>query len=67
MVDITGSCSQLKSRLTECEYETKQVVSNFRVVAGKLETINRSFYLEINEKIMYDIITMEVRIRNVTT
>jgi hypothetical protein len=65
MVDITGSCSRLISRLTVCEYRTKQVVSNFRVVGGKLETTNRSFYLEVNEKIMYDIITTEVRIRNV--
>jgi hypothetical protein len=66
MVEITGSCARLTSRLTECESEIKQIVTNFRVIAGKLETINRSFYLENDEKIMYDIITTEVRIRNVT-
>jgi hypothetical protein len=65
MVDIVGHYGSLRNRLCECEWGIKRVIGNFRVIENKLETINRSFYLEFDEKIMYNIDTTEVSIRNV--
>lgn len=65
MVNIAGHYGSLRSRLSECEWEINRVISNFRVIENKLETINRSIYLESNEKIMYNTNTTEVRIRDV--
>lgn len=43
--------------------ETKRDIDGFRLNAGKLETIEKSFYLESGEKVMFNRDTQEVRMR----
>jgi hypothetical protein len=43
--------------------EPKRDIDGFRVKEGVLETSDKSFYLQAGEKVMYNTITKEVRIR----
>jgi hypothetical protein len=45
------------------EKEPKRDIDGFRVKEGVLETSDESFYLQAGEKVMYNTVTNEVRIR----
>ena len=45
--------------------KSKQDLENYRIVDGKLETTDRSRWLEDNEKMFWDTNTGEVIIKNV--
>jgi hypothetical protein len=49
----------IRGRQRRSEWKIKRDIDGFRVNAGKLETIDKSFYLEREEKVMYNLDTKE--------
>jgi hypothetical protein len=43
--------------------EPKRDIDNYRTDGGTLETVDHSYYVETEEKVMYNTNTKEVRIR----
>lgn len=41
----------------------KKIVTDYRVVEGKIETLDRSFWLDPNEKVVVETTTKEVKIK----
>ena len=59
MVTVSGS-GKLKRLI---EKASKKIVTDYRVIGGKLETLDKSFWLEPDEKVVVETNTKEVKIK----